>query len=191
LGKFFSVQIESSAIPAEVAEIDELYHFIGRRERTETKENVYVIALASREPHQFLGLIASRDKSPDTIEKLVNNSPPAENYFSDGYLGYRDVYYPGNFVQNSLNKNDTHTVESCNADLRHFVPTLKRRSRCFPRKIENLNAVLKLLAYCYNLFGQWKLKTRIPVSHKSTFPNKKLRKYRYPRLSHLDFLHVH
>jgi len=188
LGNFFSEQISNSAVEAEIAELDELYHYVGIKATTETKENMYVIVVMSREPRQFLGILASRDKSPDTIEKLVNNSPHAEQYFSDGYLGYKDVAYPGKFTQNSFDKSDTFTVESGNADLRTFIPTLQRRSRCFPRKIENLNAALKLYAYCYALFGQWKARNRIPVKHKSEFPNKHLRKFRYPRLSHLDFL---
>ena len=192
MGNFFSGQIGNSAVPAEHGEIDELYHFVARKARTETKENIYVIAVVSREPRQFLGLIASRNKSPETIEQLVWKSPHAEKYFADGYLGYREVFYPGQFKQNNHSKNDTYTVEGANADLRCYIPTLQRKSRCFPRKIENLNAVLKLFAYAYNLFGQWKSKyCRIPVKHKSPSPNKKFRKFRYPNRSHLDFLYVH
>lgn len=168
-----------------------MYHYVGVKARTETKENVYVIAIMSREPRQFLGLVASFDKSPETIERLVWDSPHADRYFSDGYVGYKDVIYPGSFTQNSWDKSDTYTVESGNADLRTYIPTLARRSRCFPRKIENLNAVLKLYAYSYAKFGQWKARHKIPVQHKSNNPNKKLRKYRYPRLSHLDFLFTH
>ena len=177
-------------MPAEVAELDELYHYVLRKAKTKTKENIYIIAIVSREPRQFLGLVASKDKNPKTIQDLVWASPHAEKYFSDGYLGYRDVYYPGYFKQNVKTKNDTFTVEGGNADLRCYIPTLARRSRCFPRKLENINAVLKLFAYAYNLFGQWKLKNRQPVKHKSETPNKKLRKFKYPRLSHLDFLYV-
>jgi len=164
-----------------------LYHYVKVKARTETKENVYVIAVMSREPRQFLGLIAS-DKNPKTIEELIQTSPHAKQYFSDGYLGYRGVDFPGSFMQNIHNKDDTYTVEGGNADLRTYIPTLQRRSRCFPRKIETLNAVLKLFAYAYALFGQWKSKNKIPVNHKSPNPNKSLRKYRYPRISHLDFL---
>lgn len=189
---FFSEQIENSAVSVNIAELDELFHFIGRKERTETRENVYVLTVVGREPRQFLGILASRDKSAETIENLVHFSPPAEKYFSDGWRAYREVYFPGKFKQNIHNKNDTFTVEGGNADLRHYIPTLKRRSRCFPRKIEHINAVLKLFAYAYNLFGQWKSKhCRIPVKHKSPYPNKKLRKYKYPKCSHLDFLYVH
>jgi len=191
MGKIFSEQVESSAVESEIAEVDEMYHYIGFRADTETKENVYIIALVSREPRQFLGLIASRDKSPETIEKLVLSSPPAKQYYSDGYQGYKYIDFPGHFTQNFKTKENTFTVEGANMDLRTFVPTLQRKSRCFPRKIENLNAVLKLLAYAYCKFGQWKLKNRIPVKHKSPFPSKHLRKFRYPKLSHLDFLFGH
>lgn len=191
MGNFFSRRVGDSAVYAEIAELDELYHYVRKKARTQTKENMYVIAIASRSPRQFLGLTASFDKSPETIENFVWDSQHAGEYFSDGYLGYRNVLYPGSFTQNIRSKDDTYTVEGVNADLRTYVPMLQRRSRCFPRKLENLNAVLKLFAYAYNLFGQWKLKNKIPVKHKSENPNKKLRKFRYPRLSHLDFIHVH
>jgi len=168
-----------------------MYHYILRKAKTKTKENIYIIAIVSREPRQFLGLIASKDKSPETIEKLVQSSPHAKQYFSDGYEGYKYVDYPGRYTQNFSTKENTFTVEGANADLRCYIPTLARRSRCFPRKLENINSVLKLFAYAYNLFGQWKLKTRAPAKHKSAHPNKKLRKFKYPRLSHLDFLWGH
>ena len=51
------------------------------------------------------------------------------------------------------NKNDTFTVEGVNADLRHHIPTLARRSRCFPRKLENLQAVLAVFVRAYDRFG--------------------------------------
>ena len=50
-------------------------------------------------------------------------------------------------------KNDTFTVEGVNADLLHYIPTLSRRSRCFPRKLENLAAVLSVFVRAYNRFG--------------------------------------
>lgn len=57
------------------------------------------------------------------------------------------MYYGG------ISKNDTFTVEGVNADLRHYIPTLARRSRCFPRKLENLRAVLAVFVQAYNRFG--------------------------------------
>ena len=81
---------------------------------------------------------------------MVNAAPEAEYYCTDGYL---DVIYPGKHIYNIHNKNDTFTVEGVNADLRHYIPTLARRSRCFPRKLENLQAVLAVFVQAYNRFG--------------------------------------
>jgi len=64
-----------------------------------------------------------------------------------------DVIFPGKHIYNTHNKNETFTVEGVNADLRHYIPTLTRRSRCFPRKLENLQAVLAVFVQAYNRFG--------------------------------------
>ena len=48
-------------------------------------------------------------------------------------------------------------MEGVNADLRHSIPTLARRSRCFPRKLENLQAVLAIFVQADNRFGRQKM----------------------------------
>ena len=111
-------------------------------------------------PRQIVRIDAAFDKSPTRIQALVDAAPSAENYCTDGYLGYIDVVYPGKHVRNIHNKNDTHTVESVNADLRHYIPILRRRSRCFSRKLETLQAVLELFADAYNAFGIAKMNFR-------------------------------
>ena len=85
---------------------------------------------------------------------MVDAAPEAEIYCTDGYGGYLEVVFPGKHIFNSHNKNDTFTVEGVNADLRHYIPTLARRSRCFPRKLENLQAVLTVFVHAYNRFGR-------------------------------------
>ena len=94
------------------------------------------------------------------IQTLIDTAPPAEKYCTDGYFGYIDVVYPGKHVRNINNKNDTYTVEGVNADLRHYIPLLRRRSRCFPRRLETLQAVLQLFAEAYNAFGVAKMNFR-------------------------------
>jgi len=143
-----------------ILEVDELYWFIGQKGISETRENCYVIPLVSRMPRQIVGIDAAFDKSPERIQALVDAAPPAENYATDGFLGYVDVVYPGQHIRNISNKNDTFTVESVNADLRHYIPILRRRSRCFPRKLETLQAVLHVFAEAYNAFGIAKMKFR-------------------------------
>ena len=133
--------------------MDELYWFIERKARSKTRENVYILTAVRSNPRQIAGFEVALDKSPETIQALVDKTPPAQKYSADGYLGYIDVVYPGNFVRNARNKNDTTTVESVNADLRHYIPILARRSRCFARSIETLRAVVEVFVAAYNRFG--------------------------------------
>ena len=91
-------------------------------------------------------------------------------------------------IRNIHNKNDTFTVEGINADIRHYIPVFARRSRCFCRKIETLEAVFGVFVDAYNKFGEAKLKYRVPTNHKSQSPKKHLHKYRDLPFSHLDFL---
>jgi IS1 family transposase len=171
-----------------VLELDELYWFVGQKSRTETRENVYIMIAVSREPRQIVGFDVAFDKLPQRIQAMIDEAPEARIYCTDGYFGYLDVIYPGCHVRNIRDKRDTHTVESVNADLRHYIPILARRSRCFPRKLENLKAVLILFVAAYNKFGVMKLKYRVPTVHKTANHAKHLHKFRELSFSVLDFL---
>ncbi len=149
-----------STIRVKTVELDELYWFLEYKPRTETRENIYIMTMVSREPRQIISHVVSRDKNSRTIQKTVDAAPDAERYCTDGYSGYLDVVFPGKHIFNIHNKNDTFTVEGVNADLRHDIPTLVRRSRCFPRKLENLQAVLAVFVWAYNRFGLQKNRYR-------------------------------
>lgn len=116
--------------------LDELYWFVGEKGIAETKENTYVMTMVSCMPRQIVGFDIAFNKSPECIQKIVDNAPPAEVYYTDGWLGYIDVVYPGKYIRNVKDKNNTFTVEGINADLRHYIPLLRRKSRCFPRKLK-------------------------------------------------------
>ena len=107
--------------------------------------------MVSRKPRQIVGHVVSRDKMSSTIQQMVDTAPEAKQYCTDGYYGYLDVIFPGKHIFNVHNKKDTFTVESVNADLRHYIPTLARRSRCFPKKLDNLQAVLDVFVKAFNL----------------------------------------
>ena len=128
----------------ECAELDELYWFIERKGTSETRENVYVMTMVSREPRQIVGFDVAFDKSPDRIQAIVDSAPYAEKYCTDGYWGYVDIVYPGKHIRNIRNKKDTFTVEGVNADLRHYIPILARKSRCFARRLDTLWAVVSV-----------------------------------------------
>ena len=112
--------------------------------------------MVSRKPRQIVGHIVSRDKMSSTIQQMVDTAPEAKQYCTDGYYGYLDVVFPGKHIFNVHNKKDTFTVESVNADLRHYIPTLARRSRCFPRKLDNLQAVPNVFVKAFNSFASQK-----------------------------------
>ena len=116
--------------------------------------------MVSRSPRQIVGFDAAFDKSPERVQNIVDNAPNADKYCTDGWLGYIDVIYPGRHIRNVRNKKDTFTVEGVNADLRHYIPILARRSRCFARSLTTLKAVIEVFAEAYNKFGrakkQWK-----------------------------------
>ena len=137
-----------------------MYWFIERKAESETRENVYFLTMVSRKPRQIMGFDVALDKSPQRIQSMVDRSLPAQVYYTDGYLGYVDVVYPGRHVRNVRDKKDTFTVEGVNADLRHYIPVLARRSRCFARKLETLQAVMDVFVDAYNRFGAAKYKYR-------------------------------
>ena len=147
--------------PPDCLELDELYWFIERKARTETRENVYLITMVSRSPRQIVGFDVAFEKSPERVQAIVDGAPSAKHYCTDGWFGYIDVIYPGEHIRNTHDKGDTFTVEGINADLRHYIPILARRSRCFARTLETLQAVVAVFVDAYNRFGAAKFKYRI------------------------------
>ena len=132
--------------------MDELYWFIGCKGKGKTRENIYVMTMVSRDPRQIVGYAVAYDKSPERIQGIVDSAPATHKYCSDGFLGYIDVVYPGEYVRNAQDKSDTFSVESVNADLRHYMEVLTRRSRCFCRTIETLKAVMSVFVNAFDKF---------------------------------------
>ena len=178
----------SSKTDFSIFELDELFWFLKRKELTKTRENTYVMTMMSRIPRQIVVFFVDNSVKSSELQKIVDSVPAAKEYCTDGCLTYLDVVFSGKHIRNVRNKKDTHDIESTNADLRHYVPGLARRSRCFYRSEETLVAVLSVFFDAFNKFGEAKLKRQIPVKHKSSCPSKHLHKYRDTPFSLLDFL---
>jgi IS1 family transposase len=144
--------------------------------------------MISRVPRQIISFDVQCDKSSFRLQGIVDNAEYAENYCTDGYWGYLDVVFPGHHIRNIHNKRDTHIAESVNADLRHYICGLARRSRCFYRSLDSLRSVLSVFIDAYNKYGESKLKYRVPVIHKSSTPAKHLHQFRDVPFCILDFL---
>jgi insertion element IS1 protein InsB len=94
----------------------------------------------------------------------VDDAPQANAYYSDGFATYANLVYGEARYTAVLDKSETYTVEGGNADLRHYLARLARRSRCFSRSIKALRRAIKLFVWCYNHRQLWK--HRYPAYHK-------------------------
>ena len=109
----------------------------------------------SRDERQIVGYDIAFDRNKDRIQKLVDNSPKASQYYSDAYFAYSQICYEGRHTS-LKNKSQTYTVEGVNSDLRHYIPALRRRSKCFFRSIETMKAVIKIFLHAFNAFASYK-----------------------------------
>ncbi len=132
-----------------VIEMDELYSFVERKNR------FYAITLVSRDTREIVGFDITFDKSRERFQRVVDNSVKARQYYYVAYSAYAEVHYEG--THTSLkNKSQTYTVEGLNSDLRHYIPSLRRKSKCFFRSLETAKAVLKIFVNSFNLFAHAK-----------------------------------
>jgi len=85
------------------------------------------------------------------MQQVVDSLPKAENYCSDQSSIYPDLEWPtGSSHIISKGKEQTHTIESINANLRHYLKRLARRTRCFSKCFQALERSVRLFAWYYN-----------------------------------------
>jgi IS1 family transposase len=90
------------------------------------------------------------DREPERLQALLDAAPSARQYYSDQLAAYTNlVYYPGHHTA-LPNKSQTYSVEGGNAELRHYLGRLVRRSRCFTRSLRALRDAVKLFVYAWN-----------------------------------------
>lgn len=136
------------------------------------------MTVLSREPRQIIAFDVDSSVNAALIQKMVDNTLQAEKYYTDGGQSYLAVDFIGRHHRNIHDKSDTHNIEGSNADIRHYIAGLRRRSRCFFRKTETLKAVLAVFIHAYNKFGDAKAQYRLRYPDCArNFP-----------FSHLDFL---
>jgi insertion element IS1 protein InsB len=83
------------------------------------------------------------------MQSLVDSAAHAARYFSDGFSTYGDLCYWGVHTM-IYDKSETYSVEGTNADLRHYLARLGRKSRCFSRCIKALRRAVDLFVHFYN-----------------------------------------
>ena len=115
-----------------------------------TKNCAYVVTEVDRATRCILGWDVVWKRTRDGLQDLIERSPQASQYYSDAFPTYgRLVYYPGKHAV-APGKSQTYAVEADNAELRHYLARLARRSRCFSRSIDALRRAVKLFVYAWN-----------------------------------------
>ena len=89
------------------------------------------------------------ERTPAVLQGVIDRAPHAPRCFSDAALVYRELSYRGAHTS-MYNKSETYSVEAVNADLRHYLARLGRRSRCFSQCIPALKRAVDLFVRCYN-----------------------------------------
>jgi IS1 family transposase len=77
------------------------------------------------------------NRTPELMQSVVDAAPHARNYYSDAFNAYRELCWWGTH-QAMYDKSQTYSVEGTNADLRHYLARLGRRSRCFSRAVQDV-----------------------------------------------------
>ena len=140
--KAHSDQLPPAPLPEErplhVVEMDELHTFVGRKNRW------YISTFVERASSCIVGFLVSQQRDESRLQGLVDQSPPVRWYYSDLMASYKKLlYYPGKHSP-MPNKSETYRVEGMNAELRHYLARLQRRSRCFSRCADALERAIKL-----------------------------------------------
>lgn len=81
---------------------------------------------------------------------MVDDAPQAAFYFSDLFATYRSLVYTPGIHTPMPDKSETYRVEGMNAELRHYLARLARKSRCFSRCIRALQRAVKLFVFAWN-----------------------------------------
>ena len=83
-------------------------------------------------------------------QQVLDDAPQAVLYYSDANTTYGALLYTPGIHIALLNKSQTYRVEGDNAELRHYLARLARRSRCFSRCLRALWRAVKLFVYAWN-----------------------------------------
>ena len=95
------------------------------------------------------------ERDGEAMQTVIDRGPPAGRYFSDGFNVYPTLMYAPGVHAVAPGKSQTYSVEAGNADLRHYLARLGRRSRCFSRCLEALRRAVALFVHCYNARQLW------------------------------------
>lgn len=91
-----------------------------------------------------------KTRTPENMQSCLDQGPRAKQYYSDQFHYYTLLDYRPAKHRALNNKSQTYSVESVNANLRHYLRRLARRSCCFSRSFKAFRNTLIIFVYCHN-----------------------------------------
>ena len=108
------------------------------------------MTMVERSTRCIVGWRVGEERSKAVMQDLVDTAPQALFYFSDEFSTYEALIYKPGIHLSLPNKSQTYSVEGDNAELRHYLARLARRSRCFSRCLQALRRAVKLFVHAWN-----------------------------------------
>lgn len=109
------------------------------------------MAAVARDTRLIVGAAVLEELSWEEVQGVIDTLPPAQNYCTDQSTIYPDLLWPqGSSHIISKGKEQTHTIESLNANLRHYLKRLCRRTRAFSKYLLAIRRAVRLFVWFYN-----------------------------------------
>ena len=108
------------------------------------------MTLVDRRTSCIVGWAVAAERTETRLQRMVDAAPQAAFYFSDLFPLYRGLVYSPGVHTPMPDKSETYRVEGVNAELRHYLARLARKSRCFSRCIAALRRAVKLFVFTWN-----------------------------------------
>jgi len=124
-------------------EIDELYFYVGSKKRKR-----WLWLAVCRDTKWILGFCTG-GRGSKTLSKLMHRISPikCERYYTDKHAPFAKVTPK---EKHSSHPNQTNTIEGINSAVRHYLARFRRRSKCYSKSVEMVEASITLLMHSLN-----------------------------------------
>jgi IS1 family transposase len=108
------------------------------------------MTFVDRRTRCYMAWEASFARGQALLQSMLDRTVQADHYYSDQFPTYHNLlYYPGQHHP-MPDKSQTYSVEAGNAELRHYLARLARRSRCFSRSLSALQSAIRVFVFAFN-----------------------------------------
>ena len=128
-----------------------------------------MITFVDRATRCILGWRVDARRNGYIMQELLNATVQGWHYYSDRFEAYQTVFYWPARHHAMKNKSETYSVEGNNAELRHYLARLARKSRCFSRCIDALRRAIHLFDYAFNRRQLYKQRFPLYPAHLMNF----------------------